>query len=100
MRTIERAAGSATICIKGSFTIDASEQFQAHAHEVLASTPGSEVCVDLAEVEHIDCAALGLLLLLRDRARAQGKTVALAGARGRVSQTLAAANFPKLFAIA
>ena len=43
--------------------------------------------------------ALGMLLMLRDKAKSSGKTVCLANARGSVRQVLDIANFGKLFPI-
>ena len=44
-------------------------------------------------------AALGMLLMLRDKAKASGRAVTLANCRGAVKQVLDIANFGKLFAI-
>ena len=54
---------------------------------------------DLGKREVIDSAALGMLLLARERAGEQGKTVALANCRGPVKAVLDIANFQRLFAI-
>ena len=62
--------------------------------------PGtSEVAVDLCNVAYLDSSALGMLLMLRDKAKTSGKTVCLANAKGSVRQVLDIANFGKLFPI-
>ena len=53
---------------------------------------------DLGNVAYLDSSALGMLLMLRDKAKSSGKTVCLANARG-VRQVLDIANFGKLFPI-
>jgi len=58
---------------------------------------GSEIIIDLAETAYLDSSALGMLLVLRDRARAAGKSVVLARAGGTVKGVLGIANFQRLF---
>jgi anti-anti-sigma factor len=57
------------------------------------------VDVDLGEVAYLDSSALGMLLMLRDKAKSAGREVRLVNARGSVRQVLEIANFGKLFAI-
>lgn len=57
------------------------------------------VVVDLQQVQYIDSAALGILLLLRDKAAAQGAKVELANLQGTVKDVLEIANFHKIFSI-
>lgn len=90
---------STTICIKGRFTFDVRYEFQTLFKNVLMQANIREIRVDLGAVDYIDCAALGLLLLWRDRAKADGKTVLLTGVSGQVSQVLKIAGFAKLFTI-
>lgn len=58
---------------------------------------GEEIVVDLAETSYLDSSALGMLLILRDRARTAGKSVVLARAGASVKDVLGIANFKKLF---
>lgn len=55
--------------------------------------------LDLARVQYLDSSALGMLLILRDKAEERGKRVILSGARGTVRQVLEIANFAKLFTL-
>jgi anti-anti-sigma factor len=57
------------------------------------------IVVDLQQVQYIDSAALGILLLLRDKAGAQGAKVELANLQGTVKDVLEIANFHKIFSI-
>jgi len=54
---------------------------------------------DLSGVEYVDSSALGMLMLLRERAKAAGKTVVLSRPTKTVAQILEIANFSKLFTI-
>jgi HptB-dependent secretion and biofilm anti anti-sigma factor len=55
--------------------------------------------VDFGRVDYLDSSALGMLLLLREKAEAAGKKVSLANLSGTVKQVLEIANFGKLFTI-
>lgn len=59
---------------------------------------GSEIVIDLTNAAYIDSSGLGMLLVLRDSARASGKSVVLKGASGAVQDVLGIANFHKIFA--
>ena len=65
----------------------------------LAETGARQIEVDLAGVGYVDSSALGMLLMLRDKARMVGRPVVIAGAQGSVRQVLEIANFAKLFSI-
>jgi HptB-dependent secretion and biofilm anti anti-sigma factor len=58
-----------------------------------------EVEIDFAQVDYVDSSALGMLLMLKEKAQASSKKVTLANCRGTVKQVLDIANFGKLFAI-
>lgn len=55
--------------------------------------------IDLQAVKYIDSAALGILLLLRDKAQARSKQVELRNLHGLVKDVFEVANFHKLFTI-
>lgn len=65
----------------------------------IADPAVGRIQIDMHEVEHIDGAALGMLLLLRDNALATGKKVTLASPRGKILGLLLVWNFQKLFEI-
>lgn len=63
------------------------------------ASKGNQITIDFGGGEYIDSAALGMLLLARERAGEQGNTVVLANCRGPVKAVLDIANFQRLFAI-
>ena len=64
------------------------------------STPLAAVLLLLWNASiYIDSSALGMLLMLRDRAKKQNMTVTLANAQGRIRQVLDTAQFERLFAV-
>lgn len=57
----------------------------------------AEIEVNCAGLSYIDSSGLGLLLVLRDRARLRGCTVALVDCRAEVRNLLNAVQFGRLF---
>lgn len=84
-----------------------SGRFDFNDHRVLKSTYDpillmegvKRIEIDMAEIDYLDSSALGMLMLLRERALAAGKTVVLSRPNPTVAQILDIANFKKLFTI-
>ena len=83
--------------LKGRFDYAVQRVFQSAAKEAVENQASREIQVDLREVKYVDSSALGMLLTLRDDAKAVGKTVAIIGATGPVRSAFAIANFEALF---
>lgn len=94
--TINKTMQQTVIRLKGRFDYDARREFDAAALVALAE-PAGEIQINLQDVEYMDSSALGMLLVLRDKATALGKTVTLAECQGFVKKILDVANFQKLF---
>lgn len=89
----------AVLRLSGRFDFKAHREFREAVDAVLAQAGNRGVQVDLADVAYLDSSALGMLLMLRDKAKANNKDVALIGVKGSVRQVLDIANFSKLFPI-
>jgi anti-anti-sigma factor len=98
--SLVKADGKATIRLTGRFDFNSHREFRECVDGALQDANAKEVVVDLAAVDYLDSSALGMLLMLRDKARAAGKTTTLSNCRGAVKQVLDIANFGKLFQIA
>jgi anti-anti-sigma factor len=85
---------TSTIKIAGRFDFRSVRQFQ----DALRNPCGSWI-VDLGEVDFVDSAALGLLLLLRERAGAVGGRVTVRRLRGQPREVLMMAKFDRLFTL-
>jgi anti-anti-sigma factor len=96
--TVTVNEGRAVIRLQGRFDFNAHREFRDSIDTALAG-PAGAIVVDFAGVEYLDSSALGMLLMLRDRARSAAREVTLAGCRGTVKQILDIANFGKLFKI-
>jgi anti-anti-sigma factor len=91
--------GKAVIRLTGRFDFSAHREFRHAVDRALEPRDVREVQVDLGSVAYLDSSALGMLLMLRDRARAANRRVCLANCRDAVKQVLDIANFGKLFPI-
>lgn len=87
------AQGAHVITISGRFDFSCHPEFRAC---FTALPVGTEVVVDFATTTYIDSAALGMLLLLRDRV-GDPRNIRLANCKGQPDQVLRIANFHKLF---
>jgi anti-anti-sigma factor len=89
----------ARISLSGRFDFNAHRTFKSAYEGHIRSHEVSVIEIDLGNVDYLDSAALGMLLLLRDQASTAHKTVILSNCRGVVQQILDIANFKKLFTI-
>ncbi|QID18271.1 STAS domain-containing protein [Nitrogeniibacter mangrovi] len=96
--TVTKGQEGTVLKLGGRFDFNAHREFRDGVDSVLQKE--GRVDVDLAEVAYLDSSALGMLLMLRDKAKSAGREVRLVNARGSVRQVLEIANFSKLFAIA
>ena len=95
----EVADHKATLSLNGRFDFHSHRDFRAAYEKALESTGVREIEINFSAVDYLDSSALGMLLLLREKAEAMGKLVVLAGLRGTVKQVLDIANFGKLFSV-
>jgi anti-anti-sigma factor len=89
----------ATINMTGRFDFNTQRDFKEAYDPQLSNPAVSEIEVNLAGVDYLDSSALGMLLMLRERATAAGKNLKLSKPGTSVAQILEIANFAKLFII-
>ncbi len=87
------------LSLSGRFDFNHHREFRNACAPLLEAAGVSLIQVDLGQVEYMDSSALGMLLMLRDKAGAAGKRVELSHVHGSVKQVLEIANFGKLFTI-
>jgi anti-anti-sigma factor len=95
---VTNQGGKTAIVLQGRFDFNAHREFR-EAVDQAVKEAGAEISVDLGGVDYLDSSALGMLLMLRDKAKGAGKEVMLANARGAVKQVIDIANFGKLFTL-
>lgn len=100
MQTAVSQEGSKSIIkLAGRFDFNTHREFRGISDPVVADVEVREIEIDFREVDYLDSSALGMLLMLRDKASGSGKDVSLVGVKGSVRQVLEIANFSKLFKI-
>lgn len=90
---VTTAGSVATISMNGRFDFSAHRSFKEAYDPLLQQKDITSLEINLADVVYMDSSALGMLLLLHERAQAEGKEVVLSRANSTVSQILDIANF-------
>lgn len=85
--------------LNGRFEFSANREFREAMDRVLGKEGIKDLVLDLMDVDYVDSSALGMLLMLRERAQAARLSLTLANPRGMVRQALDIAHFEKLFTI-
>lgn len=95
----EISAGRAVLKLNGRFDFHSHRDFRTAYESALEQAGVKEIVINFQEVDYLDSSALGMLLLLREKAEAAGKSVSLVNLQGMVKQVLEIANFGKLFSV-
>ena len=82
----------------GSFTFGDNQQFRSMLREINEQKP-SKVSMNLKQVDFIDSAALGMLLLLRDTLQGTGTNLELLNPQGQLKKMFDLSSFNELFTI-
>jgi len=96
---VRSTGDTSVISLSGRFVFQSHRSFREAYEQALARSDTRVIKVDFGKVEYLDSAALGMLLLLREKVEADRKTVQLSEVKGVVRQVLEVANFHKLFKI-
>ncbi len=98
--SITKEAGVAEVRLSGRFDFNSHRDFRNAYEPLMSESDVRAVTIDMGGVDYLDSSALGMLLMLRDKAGAANKALTLSNVRGPVKQVLEIANFGKLFHIA
>ena len=97
--SLRNDAETAVIRLTGRFDFSRHREFK-NAYEAALKEPHLRgIDVDLEGVDYLDSSALGMLLLLKERADGRALPVALVNCRGIVKEILDVANFGTLFSL-
>lgn len=100
MKTSVNTSGNkAVIALDGRFDFSTHADFSGCYGGAIASAQVQEIEVDLAGVDYLDSSALGMLLLLSERAKIANKSVALSHPNALVAQVLERVSFGRIFTI-
>lgn len=90
--------GLVAIHLEGRFDFAARRAFAAARDQALAEGQ-RHIQVKFTGVDYVDSAALGMLLILREKAHWSGKSVSLADCRDHIRQLIEVAKFDQLFSV-
>lgn len=88
---------SARVVLSGRFDFKVYRDFKEAYATLLDNGAVREIEIDLGKVDYMDSAALGMLLLLKERA--DSRPITLVNAYGVVSRLLEVANFDRIFSV-
>jgi HptB-dependent secretion and biofilm anti anti-sigma factor len=93
---VTREGQEVTIAVRGTFDFSVHKQFRS---TYVDSSPSTLFTVDLRGADHLDSAALGMLLVLRKFAGGDDAQVRLINANPAVMRVLEIARFDRLFSL-
>jgi anti-anti-sigma factor len=96
---IQNNGDTTVIYLDGHFVFDGRICFRDAYDQCLARNETRLILLDMAKVSRMDSSALGMLLLLKERAEAVNKTVHIRGASGLPRSLLEVAQFHRIFTI-
>ncbi|WP_006786319.1 STAS domain-containing protein [Thiorhodospira sibirica] len=96
-RRVEDNGKRLVIVIQGRFDFSQHKAFRDAYKEQTGKV--HEYLIDLSGASYLDSSALGMLLLLRERAGDENAKVSIKGATSEVRRVLDIANFGRLFTI-
>lgn len=97
--SMQEAGNTLEIMMQGRFTFSENQKFKLILQQTLQSKP-AVVVFDLAKVDFIDSAGLGMLLLAKDEMDSMNTSILLRGAQGQVKKMLNVSCFEVLFGMA
>ena len=96
--TITHNSSTCCIAMSGQFTFTDNATFK-HILGLLDEGEMKNLIVDFTQVDFIDSAGLGMLLLLRDECQARNVSISISSARGQVEKIFLISKFDQLFSM-
>ena len=88
-----------TLTLNGRFDFSVHREFRTSYEDALKLAGLKKITLDMAGVDYLDSSALGMLLLLNERARATNTEVNISRCSSGVLKILEIANFSKIIKI-
>ncbi len=89
----------AILSLQGRFDFSGNHVFKKSYEPILQTAEINDLEIDLNAVQYLDSSALGMLLLLKERADQVGKSLSLSNCHGAIREILEIANFLMLFKV-
>lgn len=96
---VKNKGGKLRLALRGRFDFHSNGDFRRVYEGELESNGRGGIEVDLGGVDYMDSSALGMLLLLKERANTVSREIILVNCHGTVRQILDVVNFNKMFKI-
>ncbi|HJW34834.1 MAG TPA: STAS domain-containing protein [Holophagaceae bacterium] len=96
---IESQRNEILLQVEGHMDFPTHQEFQDASGKALEAPGVDRIVIDLTMVTFMDSAALGMLLLLRERADARGRKVVLRNPSPTILKLFSVVNFQKFFEI-
>lgn len=96
--TYKSVGDSVQVDLRGRLTFADYSQFR-ELTDIFSEAHSKKCHLNLSDLEFIDSAGLGMLLIARDRLRMQEGDVVLKGAQGQVKKMLDLGHFNNLFTV-
>ncbi|MGM0450916.1 MAG: STAS domain-containing protein [Pseudomonadota bacterium] len=93
----DNGEGTITLSLAGQFDFNAYTDFKPKQTEALDTQGVQQIVLDLGKLDYLDSAALGTLLLLREKAQDRNIEIVIKGATGVVQEILEIAHFQRMF---
>lgn len=90
---------TAIFLLQGRFDFSQYSVFKEEQSRLLEKNEVRHIVMDFAGLEYLDSAALGILLVLLDRAKERNQSVTIRRAHGVVREILDVAHFERMFTI-
>jgi anti-anti-sigma factor len=88
-----------SIIMKGRFDFQVHKEFKEAYTGLFENAAVKHIKIEMDRLDYLDSSALGMLMLLNERAKLVNKTISLVNPSGVVNQVLEVANFNRLFNI-
>lgn len=85
------------INLPARFDYSIHRQFDEQCIKIIANEKCKEIILDFSDVEYLDSAAIGMIVLLQKRAATQDKVVKISGVHGNTADVLNMAHMKKIF---
>lgn len=100
MDIMTRQANNETIMeLSGRFDFNAHRDFRNSYEQILKSNSVKVINLNMARVDYLDSSALGMLLLLNEKARAANIEIIVSACPENIRKIIEVANFGKIFKI-
>ncbi|HEY3400259.1 MAG TPA: STAS domain-containing protein [Geothrix sp.] len=97
--SLHQDSQTSSLRLEGRFMFEAHTHFRNATQNLLDATTARQITLELSGLSYMDSSALGMLLLLREKAEAKDIKVVLANPSPAVMEILKIVQFGKLFDI-